>query len=98
VQSIALPPGTYVGATSQGDRLYLATADRGRYRSQLISVLLTTSGPVLASVEGFTGVASGVAVDGTRLYVGDADRGIRVYNSSPATPALLAVVSLQETP
>jgi hypothetical protein len=96
--SAALPPGTYVAADAQGNRLYLVAADRGSYRSQLVTVLLTSSGPAVASIEAFTGVASGVAVDGDRLYVSDADRGVRVYDASTDDAQLLGVIDLEVTP
>jgi hypothetical protein len=94
----ALPPGTYVAADAQANRLYLVAADRASYRSQLVTVLLTSSGPTVASIEAFTGVASGVAVDGDRLYVSDADRGVRVYDASTDDAQLLGVIDLEVTP
>jgi len=93
-----LPPGTYTGGDAEGNRLYLVTADRRSYRSQLVTVLLTPNGPVVGSVTGFTGVASGVAVAGDRLYVADADRGVRVYDPTPVEPSLLGIVDLEVSP
>jgi hypothetical protein len=97
-QSIPLPAGTYVGAVTQDDSLYLVRADRGRYRSELQTVRLGAAGPELGEVDAFTGVASGVAVDGDRLYVADADRGIRVYALGGPSPELLGVVDLEVAP
>jgi hypothetical protein len=97
-ETMALPPGTYVGGDASGDRLYLAVADRGSYRSQIVTVALDGAGPILHGVDAFTGVASGVAVDGDRLYVADADRGVRVYDLSGEHPQPLGVVELEQAP
>ncbi|MBW2453879.1 MAG: hypothetical protein JRI68_05195, partial [Deltaproteobacteria bacterium] len=97
-KSTLLPTGTYVDAIAQGGKLYLVTVDRGSYRSQLVTVDLASSPPAVTAVEGFTGIASGVAVDLDRLYVGDADQGIRVYDSSGADPVWLGTVALEVSP
>jgi hypothetical protein len=96
--SMALPGGTYVGAAAEADRLYLVSADRGRYRSELRTIDLGAATPTLLDVTAFTGVAGGVAVDGDRLYLADADRGIRVYGIANAAPEPLGVVELEVTP
>ncbi len=98
VKSALLPTGTYVDAIAQGGKLYLVTVDRGSYRSQLVTVDLAGSSPAVLAVEGFTGIASGVAADADRLYVGDADQGIRVYDSSGADPVHLGTVAMEVTP
>ena len=73
-------------------RLYLVTADRGTYSSALVTVDVTGAEPGLLAIETFTGVATGVAADGDRLYVADGDRGIRVYDRSAAGTSLLGIV------
>jgi len=98
LRSALLPTGTYVDGAALGSKLYLVTVDRGSYRSQLVTVDLVGPKPTVQAVEGFTGIASGVAVDGDRLYVGDADRGIRVYDSSGADPVLLGTVAMEVSP
>ncbi len=75
---VALPAGTYAGGAWAGDRVHLAVADRGRYRSQLVTVSLGEA-PVVEAIESFTGVATDVAADGAHLFVGDADGAVRVY-------------------
>lgn len=91
---LALPAGTYVDAAAQGDALFVVSADRGTYQSSLLTVSLGVSSATLVGTESFTGVATAVAVDGTRLYVGDADRGIRVYSTLALPPKLLGVYEL----
>ncbi len=97
-KGIPLPSGTYVGAAAEGSRVYLVSADRGTYRSQLVTVELGGAWPALAGIESFTGMASGVAADGDRLYVADADRGIRVYLRTAAATELLGVVTPEVSP
>jgi hypothetical protein len=96
--SIPLPSGTYVAGAAQGEWLYLVSSDRGRYRSELHSVYLGPGGPALGEIEAFSGVASGVAVDGDRLYVADADRGIRVYALGGPSPELIGIKELEVAP
>lgn len=95
---LALPPGTYVDAASQGDTLFLVLADRNVYRSALLSVKLSASAAQVIQTETFTGIAMGVAVDALRLYVADADRGVRVYSLASGVPAPLGVVDLEPAP
>jgi hypothetical protein len=93
LQKLTLPPALYVTVASEGDDLYLVTMDRGRYRSQLVTVKLGDAGPVLSVVESFTGIATGVAVSGDRLYVADSDTGIRVYARTALGTTLLDTVT-----
>jgi len=96
--SLALPAGTYADGATDGEHLYLVSADRGSYRSQLITVRLSPSLLIL-NTQAFTGHASGVAVDGDRLYVADADRGIRVFDVGQSNvPQALGVVELEVSP
>lgn len=89
--AIPLPPGTYVDAVSQGEALYLVSANQATFRSQLMTVSLSGGKLKLESVQAFTGLAAGVAVDGDRLYVADANVGVRVYELEPS-PDLLGIV------
>ncbi|MFO0565688.1 MAG: hypothetical protein U0263_08500 [Polyangiaceae bacterium] len=95
---LALPAGTYVDAVAHGDTLYVVTADRGVYQSALLTVSLSKTSAVLLHTESFTGVATSIAADGARLYVGDADRGIRVYSTAEQPPTLLGVYALGGAP
>lgn len=95
---LALPAGTYVDAVAHGDALFVVTADRGVYQSALLTVSLTKTSAVLLHTESFTGVATSVAADGTRLYVGDADRGILIYSTAELPPKLLGVHALGAAP
>lgn len=91
---LALPAGTYVDAVAQGDALFIVTANRSIYQSALLSIKLSATAATLVSTESFAGVATSVAVDGTRLYVGDADRGILVYSTASMPPKLLGLYEL----
>jgi hypothetical protein len=79
-QQIALPAGIYSGGAFADGRVHLAVYDRNRYRSQIVSVALATGGPELVGIESFTGVATDVAADAGRLFVGDADGAVRIYD------------------
>jgi hypothetical protein len=92
---LALPPGDYLAAAAADDLVYLVSNDRGLYRSQLVAVELSDDGPRVAAIESFSGSATAVAVDGERLYVGDTDRGVRVYQRLATSLAPLGVVELQ---
>jgi hypothetical protein len=94
--TVPLPPATYSGGAASAGRLYLASTDRGRYWSQLVTIAL--DGPSIVATEAFVGVATAVAVDADRLYVGDADRGVRVYALGGDEPSLLGVVPLGVSP
>lgn len=89
-----LPPATYVAATAVGDWLYLVSADRTFYRSQVVTLSISDAGLTLVETQSFTGVATGVSADGDRLYVSDADRGVRVYGRDAGLPVTLGVVEL----
>lgn len=98
VESLELPPGTYAAGAASATHLYLVTADRNVYRSQLVTVRLDGATPGLVSVQALTGVFTGVTVDADRLYVADADRGIRVFGVSSHEPIALGLVELEEAP
>lgn len=94
---IALPAGDYLDVDAAGSRLYLVASDRKTYRSLLVTVQIAPDGATVTSVESFLGAASGVAADGGRVYVADADGAIRVYDDG-AVPELLGVVELEVSP
>jgi LVIVD repeat len=95
---LALPTATYLDAESAGSTLYIVTAERSTYRSTLLTVSLSDAGAAISHVDTFTGVAAALAVDGTRLYLGDADRGVRVYDIAAQIPEALGVVELGGAP
>lgn len=90
--SITVPSGDYLAGAVAGNRAYLISTDRGSYRSQL----LTVSVPTLAilDIQAFTGQAADLATAGDRLYLADADRGVRVYDIAGGKPALLGIVEV----
>lgn len=92
--STALPPANYVAGTVLGGQLFLITADRGSYRSQLVTVDFNASEASVVSSLGFSGLATDVAAANGRLYIADADRGVRVYDVAGATPQPLGVVEV----
>ncbi|NUP04602.1 MAG: hypothetical protein HOW73_00905 [Polyangiaceae bacterium] len=92
--SAELPPGDYVAATLAGSRVYAVAVDRGRYRTQLVTIDLFSGAPQVMSVVAFSGAASGVAASAERLFVADGDRGIRVFDVASPTPTLVQVLDL----
>lgn len=95
-ERVELPRGDYRTAASADARVYLVSADRSAYMSTIITVDVAGSTPIVVAIESFTGVATGVAADGDRLYVADGHRGIRVYDRSGAGLSLLGVVAGSE--
>jgi hypothetical protein len=93
-----LPRGTYAAAAAHGDLVYLVASDRNAYRSQVVTVQLTDAGPAVIGVQSFSGVGAGAAVDGDRLYVADADRGVRVFARTGTLIRELGVVDLEVAP
>jgi hypothetical protein len=81
-RSISLQGGVYVGGAAQGPRVYLLSSDRKAYRSMVVEVAIDGEEPEVTVVESFTGVGTGITVDDGRLYVADADRGMRLYDVS----------------
>jgi hypothetical protein len=94
---LSLPAGEYVAGEGGNGYLYLITASRGSYRSQLITIDVTAT-PEVLSIESFTGLATDLATSSDRLYVADADRGVRVYDITQPEPAELGTVTLEVTP
>jgi hypothetical protein len=92
--TVMLPPGDYLAATARGARAYALRVDRGRYRTQLVTVALDEAPPRVIASQGFTGNATGAAIAGDRLYVADGDLGVRVYDVSGDEPSPLGVVEL----
>jgi hypothetical protein len=96
--TLALPRGTYVDAATSGDWLYLVLADRNLYRSTLLTVKLGAGAAEIVESQAFTGIGMALATDGDRLYLADADRGVRVYSIAENAPLALGVVELEMTP
>ncbi len=92
-KKVSLPPMTYVGVVSDGDRAWVAGIDRSLYKSYLVSVDVSAAAPKVLSIEAFTGAASGVAVSGGRIFLSDADGAIRVYRIAANGVAELASVA-----
>ncbi|MBL8743703.1 MAG: hypothetical protein JNK04_21485, partial [Myxococcales bacterium] len=92
-ESAALPGGDYIAAAASGSRVFAVSVDRGRYRTQLVTIDMT-SGPTVSSVIGFTGMASGLAASSDKVFVADGDRGVRVYDTSDGNPVAIAVAEL----
>ncbi|MBI5479979.1 MAG: hypothetical protein HY906_14025 [Deltaproteobacteria bacterium] len=90
-----LPGGTYQDLAVAGDLAYVVALDRGLYRSSLVTVEVAASGLRLVAIESFTGQATSVAVDGERLYVGDGDRGVRVYQRAGSALVPLGILEVQ---
>ncbi len=94
-ESAALPGGDYIAAATAGSRVFAVSVDRGRYRTQLVTIDLT-SGPTVSSVIGFTGMASGIAASADKVFVADGDRGVRVYDTSDGDPSPIGIAELGE--
>jgi hypothetical protein len=98
LERVELPPATYVDAAVDGDTAYLVAADRGAYRSQLVVVDVSGGEPQVAHLHPLVGAAAAVAADGDRLYVGDADRGVRVFAREGASLEYLGLVDAEVSP
>jgi hypothetical protein len=92
--TVELPPGDYVAGAARGDRVFLASVDRGTYRTTLTTVSVADGAPVLVGSASFTGTASGLATSADRLYVADGDRGVRIYDLASEAPSLVSIVDL----
>ncbi len=92
--SVVLPSGDYVAGAASGDRVFLASVDRGTYRTTLTTVSVAGGTPAIVASSSFTGTASGLATSDARLYVADGDRGVRIYDLAADAPALLSIVDL----
>jgi len=97
-QRIPLPRGTYLDLAAEGDRVYLLSNERAPYRSQIVVVALSDDLPAVVGVTAFTGDATALAMDGSRLYVADADRGVRVYQCGEDGLEPLGVVAVEVAP
>lgn len=93
--STELPAGDYIAATMTDDHVYAVAFDRGRYRTQLVTIEITEGTLAVTGVTAFAGAATGVATSGDRLYVADGDRGIRVFDVADGDPAPMQVLDLQ---
>lgn len=94
--TVMLPPGDYLAGAVHGSHAYALRVDRGRYRTQLVTVALDRSPPAVVASQAFTGNATGAATANGRLYVADGDRGVRVYDLAGGKPTALGVVELAE--
>lgn len=92
--SSVLPPGDYVAAAIGDDRVFAIAVDRGRYRTQLVTIDTSSGEPVVGAVVAFAGLATGVAAVGSSVYVADGDRGVRVYDGSSGVPELVQLLEL----
>lgn len=97
LHTLPLPAATYVAGASAGDLVFLASVDRGLWRSDLLAIRLNDTGLELSSVLSFAGVAMGLAIDGDVLYVADADKGIHMFRWAQ-TPEALGTVPMEVTP
>lgn len=94
---LALPGARYVAAAADGTHAVLVTANRATYRSQMVTVRLSPTPAITESI-GFMGVATGVAIDAGRVFVADADRGLRVYARQGGGNTALGVLGLGGQP
>jgi len=91
VHSFAIPAGDYCCGARRDSQLYLVTFGGETADAQVVTA--TTDGTAFSAVvDQFNGQPRGVAVGTDRLYISDADHGIRVYSLSGAAPGLLGVV------
>jgi hypothetical protein len=93
---VELPPGEYVGLASTGDRAYAVSLDRGTYRSQLVTLDISSDPPRIVGVEAWTGMAAGVAATAEGIFVADRDIGVRIYDPLGDGVSLAGVVDLAE--
>jgi len=89
-----LPHGDYVAAAFADGLVYAIAVDRGRYRTQLVTVDTRSGEPVVGTVVAFAGLATGVAAVGPNVYVADGDRGIRIYDGASGAPELVQLLEL----
>lgn len=95
---IPLPDGNYVAGVVGDARSYLLSMDRNAYRSMILTVRLDGLEPEVAAIESFTGVGTAMALQGSVLYVADADIGIRLYETVDDALVLTGLVALKEAP
>ncbi len=95
---LALPFAPYVAGVSRGSRVYLIAGDRARYRSQLVTIAIDETGMQIEGIRAFAGVAEALAIDGDRLFVADADRGVRLFDLEAGLPRQIAVLPLEVQP
>lgn len=96
--AVSLPSVTWTGLASDGDRAYALGLDRGRYKTYVVAVDVSTDTPRLLSTEAFTGAGSAIALVNGRVVVADADGALRVYTTGAAGLELLAVTKVEVTP
>ncbi|MBI5503148.1 MAG: hypothetical protein HY907_23085, partial [Deltaproteobacteria bacterium] len=94
---LELAAGDYVALAADVGTAYVVSADRDRYVSQVAVVDLLAAEPTLTAAAWFTGVGAAAALgDDGRLYVGDADRGVRVFERTEAGGIVETTVELVE--
>jgi hypothetical protein len=80
VRILPLPPGTYVGGTSEQSRLMLVQGDRARYRTSVVEVDLSDpAAEPSVRTHVFLGSAIGATRLGDVLYVADLEAGVRAF-------------------
>lgn len=95
--TVPLPDGDYVAAAAAPDRVYAVATDRGRYRTMLVTISLDGT-PAVTGVTSFTGMGTGIAVLGNRLYLADGDRGVRIFDATSGSPTQVAIAQLGGVP
>lgn len=75
-----LPPGSYEAGAVSETHAFLVASDRRRYRTTVHVLALDGEEPTIVQSHVFSGVGLGAALDGEKLYVADADRGLRVFS------------------
>ncbi len=95
--TVALPSGDYVAGTTDGENVYVVSTDRGRYRTMLVTVSISDT-PTVTAVTSFTGMGTGIAAQGGRLYLADGDRGVRIYDTASGSPVEIDVLELGGQP
>ncbi len=96
--SADLPAGDYIAATYGEGVVYAVAVDRGRYRSQLVTIDVSGGEPVVEGSVAFAGAATGLAIAGGHLVVADADRGLRNFDLSTGSPVLVQILELGDVP
>lgn len=75
-----LPPGDYIAAAMHGDRVFAIAVDRGRYRSQLVTIAIQDGTPSVVDTYSFIGAATSAAASEGHLFIADGDRGLRIFD------------------
>lgn len=94
-----VPAAPYNDAALTNERAFLLAHDAARYRSELMTVDITSGVPEVIAVQSWSGAAVAlVELDG-RIYVADADGEVRIYDALAADGATLTgIVDLRGAP